>query len=142
MYTVLIVEDEILVSVGLRNMIDWSDVNMQVIGEAQNGKQGLQMYYEYKPDIILTDLKMPVMDGMEMIEQIRRHDTTTKIIVLSCHEEFELVRQAFKMGISEYILKVEILPEELKKILQRVQHDLEKESVKDKTQTEEARMET
>ena len=85
MYRVLIVEDEMLVAVGLKNLINWSDMNMTVIGDARNGKQGLELYHQKKPDIILTDLKMPVMDGLDMISEIRKNDTKTRIIVLSSY---------------------------------------------------------
>ena len=91
MYTVLIVEDEILVSTGLKNMVQWSDMDMVVIGEARNGKQGLDMYQKMRPDIILTDIRMPVMNGLDMIKHIREKDSVTKIIVLTCYEDFELV---------------------------------------------------
>ena len=119
MYKVMIVEDEVIVRVGLRNMISWSDLNMTVVGEAQNGKIGLQMYYEKKPDIILTDIKMPVMTGLDMMKQIRRTDTATRIVILTSYEDFELVRQAFQLGISDYILKLEMFPEDLQKVMQR-----------------------
>lgn len=124
MYTVLIVEDEILVCAGLKNMIQWSDMNMIIVGEARNGKEGLEKYHQLKPDIILTDIKMPVMDGLEMITQIREEDTVTRIIVLTCYEDFELVRQAFKIGISDYILKLKMLPEEMENVIKKVHGEL------------------
>lgn len=120
MYSVLIVEDEMLVRVGLRNMICWSGMDLFIAGEARNGKEGLEMYYEKKPDIILTDIKMPVVDGLEMISEIRRNDTRTVIIILSSYEEFELVNQAYKLGISDYISKLQMMPEEMEKVMQGV----------------------
>lgn len=123
-YTVLIVEDEILVSAGLKSMVRWSDMNMVIAGEARNGKQGLEMYREIKPDLILTDIKMPVMDGLSMIAQIRKEDSQTKIIVLTGYEDFELVREAFMLGISDYILKLKMLPEEMESVIRKVYDEL------------------
>lgn len=146
MYTVLIVEDEVFVSVGLRNMIRWSDMNMEVIGEARNGKSGLEIYHQTKPDLIITDIKMPVMGGIDMISQIRKTDTRTRIVVLSCYEDYELVRQCFKLGISDYILKVKMMPEDIEVVIRKVQHELAarsneaSESAKDKRQQEQKEM--
>jgi len=130
MYTVMIVEDEVFVSLGLKNMIRWSDMGMTVIGEARNGKEGLEMYEQMKPDLILTDIKMPVMNGIDMITQIREKDATTKIVVLSCHEDYELVRQAFKQGISDYILKVKMMPDDIERIIRKIYDELQSESAK------------
>lgn len=132
MYTVMIVEDEMFVSAGLKNMIRWSDMDMTVIGEARNGKDGLEMYERMKPDLILTDIKMPVMSGIDMIARIREQDTTTKIVVLSCHEDYELVRQAFKLGISDYILKVKMMPEDIETIIRKIHDELLNEPIKKK----------
>lgn len=123
-YRVLIVEDEILVSAGLKNMIHWSDMDMEIVGEARNGQQGLELYEQKKPDIILTDIKMPILDGLEMIRRIREKDLDTKIIVLSCYEEFDLVRQAFRLGISDYIAKLQMLPDEMEQVIRKVWKDL------------------
>lgn len=134
MYTVLIVEDEILVSVGLKNMVRWSDLNMVIVGEARNGQQGLEMYREKKPDLILTDIKMPVMDGIELIRQIRKEDTKTKIVVLTGYEDFELVRQSFMLGISDYILKLKMLPEEIEEVVRKVSDELSGDSASEAQQ--------
>ncbi len=128
MYSVIIVEDEIIVSAGLQNMIHWSDMNMVVTGTARNGREGLELYHQMQPDIILTDIKMPVMDGLELISQIRQEDTATKIIVMSGYDDFDLVRKAFKMGISDYILKLQMMPEEMETVIRSVQKQLQEDS--------------
>lgn len=120
MYKVLIVEDEILVSTGLKNLIRWSDMGLVIVGEARDGKQGLELYHQKRPDIILTDIKMPVMDGVEMIRRIREKDSVTRIIVLSSYEDFDLVREAFVLCISDYILKLKMMPEEMENVMRRV----------------------
>jgi len=138
MHTVLIVEDEMLVSVGLRNLIPWDDMDMVIIGEAQDGAEGLEMYRQKKPDIILTDIKMPVMDGVEMIRRIRENDTSTKIIVLSSYEDFNLVRETFVLGISDYFLKLKMMPEEMKKVMLRVRDEIREERGKSEDDLEES----
>lgn len=71
---ILIVEDEVLVRCGLRSMVNWEKLGLDVIGDASNGKEALEIYEKEKPDIVMTDIKMPVMDGLELIEKIREQD--------------------------------------------------------------------
>lgn len=126
MYSVLLVEDEVLVSAGLKHLVPWKDMDMAIVGEASNGKNGLEMYHEKHPDLILTDIKMPIMSGLEMIEEIRKEDQNTKIVVLTSFDDFDLVRQAFKLGVSDYILKLQMMPEEIEKVIRKVHEELEK----------------
>lgn len=133
MYSVIIVEDELLVSIGLQNLVHWADMDMTIVGCAQNGRQGLELYQEKKPDLILTDLKMPGMDGIEMIREIRKNDTETKIIVLTSYEEYELIREAFKLKVSDYILKLKMLPEDMEAVIEKVRQELQEERKHQKT---------
>ncbi len=125
MYSVLIVEDELLVSIGLRNMIDWQGLGMAVVADAVNGEIALRKYRELKPDLIITDIKMPVMDGLQLIEAIRREDDQTRIVVLSCVQEFELLHKAMRLNVSDYILKLTMTSEEMNAVLQKVRAELE-----------------
>lgn len=124
MFRVLIVEDEVLVREGLKNYIDWNKFNMTVIADATDGQTALEMYQKYMPDLIITDLKMPVMDGMELISKIREKDKKTRIIILSCLEEFSIVRKAISLGVSDYILKVTMTEEEIEAVLNKAQNEL------------------
>jgi two-component system response regulator YesN len=126
MYKVIIVEDELLVRKGLLKTIDWAVYNMNVIADVVNGKLALDLYYEKKPDIIITDLKMPVMDGMTLIEKIRENDNETVIIILSCLDEFELIRKAMSLGVSDYIFKLTMTVEETENVLRKTQQELDK----------------
>ncbi len=130
MFRVLIVEDEMLVRLGLKNSIDWAKFDMTVIADAADGQAAEQIYLKEKPDLIITDIKMPVMDGMELIARIRAQDKDTKIIILSCLDEFELARKAMSLGVSEYILKLSMSEEEIEAILRRVQGELAARGVK------------
>ena len=85
---VLIAEDEILIREGLKSIVDWAGLDMEIVGCAVNGKQALEIYEKERPDILLTDIRMPVMDGLELIAHIRERDKAIRIVVLSCLEEF------------------------------------------------------
>ncbi len=125
MYRVLIAEDEVFVRLGIKMSVEWEKMDMQVIADAANGQQAWDIYEKERPDIILTDIKMPVMDGMTLIRRIRERDKETRIVILSCLEEFQLVREAISMGVSDYILKLTMTPEDMEKILQKVRTELE-----------------
>ncbi|MDF2594796.1 MAG: hypothetical protein K0R69_1137 [Clostridia bacterium] len=113
MYKVLIVDDEVLVRVGLKSTIDWEAIGFSIVGEASNGEKGYEQYKMHLPDVIITDIKMPHKDGMWLIKQIREKNKRVKILILTCYDEFEYVREALKLGADDYILKSEIEDEEL-----------------------------
>ena len=126
MYSVILVEDEMLIRMGLRNSIDWNKYDMEVVADFTNGNTALEYYETHKPDIIITDLKMRVMDGMELIARIREKDSETRIIILTCLEEFELVRKALSMGVSDYMLKLTMSEEEIDKVLKKTRNEINK----------------
>lgn len=104
MYKVLIVEDEEMIRIGLRYTIDWDKANCVVIDEAKNGEEGSEKILKLQPDIVITDISMPIMDGITMIQ-----NTIDKVvyssIILSVYDEFELAKKAINLGVSEYLLK-------------------------------------
>lgn len=105
MYKLLIVDDEILEIEGLRNSIHWNDLGIELIGCAEDGQNALKMYYLDHPDIIITDIRMPLMDGLELTRKIREDDPTTIIILLSAYDEFKYAQEAIRSGVFDYILK-------------------------------------
>ncbi|WP_070000568.1 response regulator transcription factor [Cellulosilyticum sp. I15G10I2] len=113
MYKVLIIDDEVLVRVGLKSTINWESIGFSIVGEASNGEKGYEQYKLHKPDVIITDIKMPHKDGMWLIKKIRETNKQVKILILTCYDEFEYVREALKLGADDYILKSEIEDEEL-----------------------------
>ncbi|WP_411347250.1 response regulator [Paenibacillus sp. WLX2291] len=127
MYKVMIVEDEMLVRIGLKNSVDWSKFGMHVIADLPDGQSALDMYQQEKPDLIITDIRMPRMDGMELISSIRQQDKQTRIVVLSCLEEFELARRAMSLGVSGYILKLTMTEQEIESVLSGVRHELDEQ---------------
>jgi len=128
MFKVLIAEDELIVRIGIKNSIDWEKLGMKVIADVPNGQAALEIYEKEKPDLILTDIKMPVMDGMQLITKIRENDSHTKIIILTCYEEFDFVHKALKLGVTDYILKLKMLPSDIEKILIKSCEELKKEN--------------
>lgn len=124
MLKVLIVDDEAIVRIGLKSMIDWEEHGFELIGEANDGRRALELYKEHKPDIVITDLKMPVLDGLGLIQQIKELPFPCRIIVLSSYDDFALVRQAMKLGAADYLLKLEMEPAELLKILAGFRHEI------------------
>lgn len=128
MYRVLIAEDEMLVRLLLKNSIDWNKFEMTLIADVSNGEAAWESYQETKPDLIITDLRMPLMGGMELIAKIREKDNATKIIILTCVEEFDLVRKALSFGVTDYILKLTMSPEEMEVVLRKVYLDLRKQA--------------
>jgi len=101
----ILVEDESFERASLKNCIDWDMIGVRIIGEAENGSQGLAMVMNLHPDIVLTDVKMPVMNGIEMARQIRKLAPETKILFLSSYDDFEHAQQAIDLNISAYVTK-------------------------------------
>lgn len=105
MFRLLIVDDEYYVRVGIKSAIDWSEIGVEVVGEAADGEEALEMALSSRPDIILTDVRMPFMDGLTLMERLRSKMPKCGFIVLSGHNEFEYARQAIRQGAFAYLLK-------------------------------------
>ena len=101
----LIVDDEMISREGVFEAVNWGLLGIEVIGLAKNGEEGLELFREYRPDIVISDVKMPIMDGLKMIEQIVALDSTVKIILLSAYSEFNYAQQAIGFGVKNYLLK-------------------------------------
>ncbi|WP_274362565.1 response regulator [Paenibacillus thermotolerans] len=123
-YNVLIVDDEPLARAGLRTLYDWSANGFKVVGEASNGKRALHTLKEHPVDIVITDISMPVMDGLELSKAVREQYPNVKIVLLSCHNEFEFAREGMRLGASDYLLKARLEPNDLHRSLSRVQAQL------------------
>lgn len=113
MIRVLIVDDEILVRVGLKTVIPWEQNGFELVGEAIHGEDALRILEATPCHIVLTDIRMPVMDGLELMMQIRERWPTTKCLILSSHNDFEYVQKALRLGAIDYILKLAMNPDEL-----------------------------
>jgi DNA-binding NarL/FixJ family response regulator len=102
--TVLVVDDHALVRTGVANIIS-HEPDLQVIGEASNGAEAVEAFERYRPDVTLLDLRMPVMEGVEAVRQIRLRDPHAKVIVLTTYDTDEDITRALKAGAKAYILK-------------------------------------
>ena len=105
MYRILLVDDEDLIRVSLRYAVERSGADAEVVAECSGGREALDVLREIEPDIIITDIRMPHMDGLEMIRQIRQTSADVQIIIISGYAEFEYARQAIQYRVSEYLLK-------------------------------------
>lgn len=105
MKTVLIVEDEVRIRQGLARLIQKVDMDCTVVGTAENGYEGLQMISKLEPDIVITDIQMPRMDGLKMIEQAKAIGTECVYVILSGYSEFEYARKGIQLGVRDYLLK-------------------------------------
>lgn len=105
MTRVLIVDDEKYVRMGIKSETDWALIGCEVVGEAANGIEGLEAAETLRPDLVISDIRMPKMDGIEMAEKIIERCPGTKVIFLTAYNEFEYARQAIRIGVSDYLLK-------------------------------------
>jgi two-component system response regulator YesN len=105
MYKVFLVEDEIVVREGIRNSIPWEKTSYTLAGEAPDGEMALSIIRDIKPDILITDIKMPFMDGLTLSRIVKKTLPWIKILILSGHDEFEYARKAISIGVEEYLLK-------------------------------------
>lgn len=105
MYSVFLVDDEPIVLEGIRNKIDWESSGFTFAGEATDGEIAFSMIQEIKPDILITDIKMPFMDGLQLASAIKKTQSWIKIIILSGHDEFDYAKKAISIGIEDYLLK-------------------------------------
>lgn len=117
---VLIVDDEMLIRQGIINYIDWEKEGFQIVGEASNGKEAMQMIAEFSPHIVITDIVMPIMDGIDLVKEVKNAFSDIEIIVLSSFENFDYVRSTFQNGVADYILKPKLNGAELLRILNKI----------------------
>lgn len=105
MYSIFLVDDESIIRNGIKQMINWEEYGFSFSGLAQDGEVALPLIKECKPDIVITDIKMPFMDGLELSKKIKKELPNTMIIILSGFDEFEYAKQALSIGVNEYLLK-------------------------------------
>lgn len=126
MWKVVIVEDEDLLRNGLIQVIPWETLGFEVVGDAENGKSGLEVIQRVRPQVVFTDIKMAQMDGLTMAEKIHEWDPEIQIVFISGYDEFSYAMRALKVGAAGYILKP-IQLDEVKKTLEKLAETLERE---------------
>lgn len=105
MYKVVVIEDEKLVRQGIILSTNWSAIDCMVVGEAENGEEGLEVIRKCTPDIVITDICMPVMTGIEMVEKLKEDSHVPLVIFLTAYDDFSYAQQAIRLEVCDYILK-------------------------------------
>ncbi|WP_141503023.1 response regulator transcription factor [Paenibacillus luteus] len=136
---VLIVDDEIPLRQELR-IFPWEDCDAVLAGEASNGAEALQLCEACAPDVVITDITMPVMDGITLIRELRKQYPKVQMILLTCHSDFHYVQEALRLGALEYILKVSMEEDELKQALDKVRAAMMKDRIAQESEKREQRM--
>lgn len=124
-YTVLIVDDEAIVREDLKELIDWESQGFRIVAEASNGRAGVEQFLRHQPDIVFSDIRMPVLDGFGMIEEIRRLGKSCEFILLTGYGDFEYARKALQLDLHSYLLKHELNRESLLQVLDKSRSILE-----------------
>lgn len=120
MKKVLLVDDDALVRMFLRQIIPWESEGFTVAGDARDGEEALALAKQAMPDLVISDVSMPTLDGVELVRQLRGSGFRGGIIMLSCHDDFEYVKNAMQLGADEYLLKNHLSPDALRAALQTV----------------------
>lgn len=133
MLKAVVFDDEKIVLMALKEVIDWGSYGIELVGTADNGINALQLFRDLRPDIVITDIRMPGMDGLELIETISLESSSTMFIVFSGFNEFEYVRRAIGLGVVDYLEKpvtVNKIKSAIEKIIKRFAHENEVSSMK------------
>lgn len=126
LYRIILVDDEEEVRKSIIKKIDWKSAGFCVVGDAENGKEALEKIEALQPDVLLTDIRMPYMDGLTLAERVRQKSPSIKIVIFSGYDDFEYAKQAIKLNVTEYILKP-VNVEELTAILKKIKANLDQE---------------
>ena len=110
---ILIVDDEYLLRQGIKHLVDWNKEGFEIIGEASNGKEAIDFIEKLKPHIIISDIVMPIMDGVDLAKIVKTKYPEIQIVILSGYSDFNYVKDTFKLGVRDYVLKPKLNPEEL-----------------------------
>lgn len=127
MYKLMVIDDEQIIREGIINTINNHNIGFEVAGEAANGKQALAMIPEIVPDVLLTDICMPILNGLEFIEAAKSINPDIQVVIVSGYDDFEFARNALRLGVYEYILKP-VQSDKLLDILAKVQEQLDRRS--------------
>ena len=128
-YKVLLVDDEEEVRNAIEQRINWEELGFEVIGKAQNGVKAMEIAEKLQPDVVITDIKMPYMNGLELARNLKEENPGVRILILTGFDEFEYAKEAVHLEIEEYILKP-INANELSECLKRLKNVLDKREKK------------
>lgn len=126
LYRIMLVDDEEEVRKAIIRQMDWEQLGFTVVGDAENGEDALEKMEQSEPDVVITDIRMPYMDGLTLTARIREKYPSVKILIFSGYDDFEYAQRAIKLNVTEYILKP-VNGQELAQILGRVKNSLDEE---------------
>ncbi len=127
MINLLIADDEPLVLAGIKSMLNWEDYGIQILGTASNGQTAYEMIKEHSPEIVITDIKMPVMSGLQLAQKCMEEKRELPVfIILTSYEEFDFVKEAISYQVVDYLVKLELTPESLGKAIRQALEKVEK----------------
>ena len=130
MFQTLLVDDDFLVRSYLKTLDSWEKVGYEVVRDVQDGEEALEVMNQEKIDIVVTDISMPLMDGIELIKAVKKNWPEVSVIVLSCHDDFEYVKEAMRLGADEYILKNTLDENSLLEVLEKAKAQIEAKKAK------------
>lgn len=133
MYRVILADDERWVTYGLTRLISWEEYGFTIVETARDGLEAIRKVREYKPDLLLTDIRMPGITGLELLERLRKEDSKTLVIFMSGYSDFSYARQALRLGAFDYLVK-EVEAEELTIALERAKEYLVVQAMENKEQ--------
>ncbi|SFK80888.1 two-component system, response regulator YesN [Paenibacillus sp. 1_12] len=119
MLKVMLVDDDVPMMKYLKKLVSWSDLGMEITAMANSGKKALQLFRETNPDLVITDIGMPQMDGLELAAELKRIKPEIRLFFLTCHEEFHYARKAVQLDADDYLIKDELTREQLEEALQK-----------------------
>ena len=128
LYKIMLVDDEEEVRTSIIKKINWEANGFEVVGDAENGRDALEKIENLEPNVIITDIRMPYMDGLALTENIRQRFPSIKVIIFSGFDDFTYAKEAIRLGVTEYILKpvnVDELTEILKKVRAKLDEEIE-----------------
>lgn len=128
-WKVLIADDELIIREGIRESVNWEQLRMKVVAEAEDGEEALELALRHSVHILLVDLNMPIMNGIELMKQVREKLPEAKLIIITGHDEFTYAQKAIRLQVKDYILKP-ANPAQLEKVLRQVRRELEEEAAK------------
>ena len=131
MIKVLIADDERIVRKGLIATVNWEKFGMEVIAEAPNGQKAWELFQKHAPDVVITDIVMPEMNGIELARNIKQNSPTTKILLLSCHRDFTFAQEGMNIGASGYILKTAFEDQQFEEYLGRIENEIKHVNIQD-----------
>ncbi|WP_238323038.1 response regulator, partial [Gorillibacterium massiliense] len=129
MYNVMLADDDYPVLELLSESIDWEGLGFHLIGAFENGATAWEHAQEEMPDLLITDIGMPRMNGLELCAKIKEQNQDARIIILSCHDEFSYAQQAMRLKVQDYVLKESLQPEDLARMLERIRKGLDEEKI-------------